>query len=889
MVYRLPTARVGLIGGLFGSVPLIAIFLLAVWCARSFHPEAAGFDKAGFALLAYHASRAVLMLFVVALALTIGHGAIRLLGHNPIELFGGERRAFVISTFVGITIYGVAYAVVGLLGLLGLPVALIGTVPVLLFAPASLAPLTSAGYSVLARAFTERAPAQRVFFAAVLIATVGSFAFFLTMHVVAVIAPDPNIWEHYLHYYREVLRLGSTQPNEVWHHFFATKPAGFFLLINELSDFFGPPIVNGAFAIAAGVVIIDLIEDHCGDLVWGLFGAALFFLFMAGDWISGTMFKHHVIILAYSAFALWSVTQLQRETAPAARNVIIGAMLCAFLYMGFYASLIGVIFPLVFLFVGLGNIALGARWNFYPLFGFAVAAAGGTVLSFLFNYWLTGVPDITPMKMFWSLADQAKAVHTLGLGGIEYFLRTDNDVGSQSVRWTVLLWHFVRFPLSNKALVVTALAAAVVAFIDRRDRSDRSTLALLLRLIAFALPLSILAVAFQSNAVVHRAGLFTIVLTTIGAVVVWQRIIRHVAMAAHLPAFGSQDERKIYDVLAAALIVVTLAGAGGTALSLIGSGRLGYARLFSSGSISLKTAMTQLEPSINRSTVGLESAITVGDMGQYRRRVATGSRIMRLTYDAGYSYALPGDGIVSEPTYALIDDPQRLLAADAEEVALYLRRRHIDHFIINLKGPLYSTVAFTKLFDPAHLDRFFELSYRHGDLFILTWRRPNGAPIPKSLIVGLDFKRAGVLNAPFAHGFAHQMTNDETTIATIGVFDRTKAEFMTALDRQGDKLRAALSSKEARENFQYMWRQAAELAGAEHFISLSSMRCWTRACREGQEPPEIADTFSASKLKRMMLDRFLSGLRAQYVDVFGPKLASSFEASDEREPFGPMN
>jgi hypothetical protein len=39
-------------------------------------------------------------------------------------------------------------------------------------------------------------------------------------------AANGDTWEHYLHYYREVLRSGSLGPNELWYHFYFSKGAG---------------------------------------------------------------------------------------------------------------------------------------------------------------------------------------------------------------------------------------------------------------------------------------------------------------------------------------------------------------------------------------------------------------------------------------------------------------------------------------------------------------------------------------------------------------------------------------------------------------------------------------------------------------------------------------
>lgn len=872
-----------------GPVFFVVAFLCVVWILRSFHPEGAGFDKSGVALFVYQIGRLALLFFIVTLSVTLGDGVLRLFGIEPTKALDSQRKAFILSFFVGMTIYGVVYATLGMLQLLSLASALIGTAPVLIFAMSPISRTTTAIQFSLRGLFADAPLLHRAFYIPLLIACAGGFALFILMHVVAVFTLDPNIWEHYLHYYREVLKLGTTQPHEVWHHFFATKPAGFFFLANELSDFFGVPIVSGSFAIVAGVVIIDLIDDYCDDLVWAIFGAALFFIFMASDWASGTMFKHHVVILGYSALALWSVIQLRLNYSLAGRAAIVATMAAAFLYMGFYASLIGIIFPLAFLLVGLGNIALRTRWNFYPLLTFAVAAATGTLLSFLLNYAVTGVPDITPMRFFWPLSDQAKAAGVFGLGGIDFFLRINNEVSASSDGWLGLLWRFMRFPLASWAFLLTAILAIGLAIIDRRDRTQWSTLGLLLTLAAFILPLSILAEAFQSHAVVYRAGLFTIVFTVIGAVVVWQRTIDRVATMASWSPFGSERKKSIvYDWTAGILIVLTFYGASITALQSIGREQFGYARWHALGLLSLKQTMTLLEPKINKQTVGVEGAIRVDALADYREHMAPGDRIMRLTYEAGYSNSLPGDGVLSEPTYALVDDPRKLLAAAPDEVAEYLKQKRINHFIISLRASLFTTIAFTKLFDPSVMDRFFSVSYRDGDLFILTWRKADAKPLPKSLIVAMDFKRTGVLAIPYSAEFKREMlAGSDAEIDTIDAFEQAKDEFVTKLDRKIETLTSGLSSSDARETINYLWWQATDTMRYVDIWAVSPTRCWTLACRTGNEAVEILKPFSARKMREMMLERFLTAFRDHSLDTFGPYLTPLFEGTNEREPFGP--
>lgn len=883
MSHRGPAAIPTPIGQIVLSMLSVASFLCIVWYLRWFHPEGAGFDVTGAGLIAYHAGRAALVFYMVALSLTAGGIIVMLLGWDPVVMLGSSRKAAILCFFVGATAYGSVYAALGLLGHLSLTTALIGTVPVLLFAPKPVAGLAGAAWREIVDVASSRTWLYRATFIAALLAVAIAVTFFIAMHVVAVLSPDPNIWEHYLHYYRQVLSSGSTQPGEVWHHFFATKPAGFFFVANELSDFFGASVINSVFALAAAVVIADLIDDYCGDLLFGLFGAAIFLIFLGAEWSFGTMFKHHIVVLASCAFAFWVVMRLDDERLGGARPLVIAAMTALSLYMGFYASLIGMIFPTAFGIVFLGNVVLRRRLNLRPLLAFGTAAAAGTLAGFALNYWLTGVPDITPIRFFWALADHAKAEQVLGLGGIEYFLRTNNNVSPPL--GPRLLWYFVRFPLAGKWLFVTTAAAVALLAINWRAGIKQSLLALMVRLSAFVIPLSIISVAFQSTGVVYRAGLFTIVFSIIGGVLIWHQLIDEAAIAVGRWA-GSSIQGAVRHVLIAALIVAVGAGAGLQALSKIERDNVRPLLRFALARDSLAGAIGRLETKINRGTVGVESSIAAGDLAMYLKQVAPSSRIMRLTYEAGYSNALPGGGVLSEPTEYLVDNPDRLMAMPPEAVASYLKARHIDHFIVSLNAELFTSIAFTQLFNPENLETFFDVGYRDGTHFILTWRQ-NSAPLPKSLVEGLDFKRAGVLTVPSSPEFARRAIGGDVPIRTIEHLDRIKSDFLSGLDGELNGLSSSLLSVDSRATLTDLWRRAEDHVRGLEIRSLVPIRCWSVACRLGHESPEIVKLISASQVRKRMLDAFLSGFKTRCLEVFGLEVGRLLISTNEREPFGP--
>ena len=207
---------------------------------RTFHPEAAGFERKGPILIIYQLCRLAMIFFIAILSYVAGYRAFEIVGILPPRIFGSPRKTFILCAFFGASLYGVLFTVLGLLGLINLINALACTVPILIlsFRPVAelVAGITGGG---LLRTDVADTYAGPITVRVIALFAIGAVLLFLMADVLFIPVFDPNIWEHYLHYYRAVLNSGSTQPNEVWHHFYASKAAGLIILADVLGDFFG--------------------------------------------------------------------------------------------------------------------------------------------------------------------------------------------------------------------------------------------------------------------------------------------------------------------------------------------------------------------------------------------------------------------------------------------------------------------------------------------------------------------------------------------------------------------------------------------------------------------------------------------------------------------------
>jgi hypothetical protein len=602
----------------------------------------------------------------------------------------------------------------------------------------------------------------------------------------------------------------------------SNQGGGAFFLADVLSDFFGVQIGSAFFGLMAGIVVLDVLLEACESASWAIFGTILFFLFMYGDMAQGAMFKHHVAMVGYASFAFWGALRIQ-DAAPAQIKPVMIALVVSLVYVGFYFLVAGIILPAEFLMVGLANLALRLKPKFYALLTVALATVAGAVLVTAVNWWLTGLAEVTPMRLTWLFADQAKVARTIGLGGIEYFLRIDNAV-SPVYDWSIgHAWQILRYPLSNYALVLTFVAGVIVLLHDFPHRAEQASFKILAYVAAFILPLTAFAQALQSDGVVYRFALYSIVFTTIASVVIWKRLVDIFVSTAFCQAVikgiraGRRSNLEIAPgfvsiifisrrVITVIIIACAAAFAFTQASMNIGADEWPIVRRFAAGQMSLREAFRAMEE-VYAPKLGI--GLGIDAMADYRKKIGEHDRILRLTYDSGYSLLLPGPGIVSEPAYSVVDDPGALLSDTPQEVASYLHKRNLSHFIFNVRGLMYSTIAFTSLFDPREIPKFFKLSYENNNRVIFTWKTDDEASnIPDYILTTIDLKRTGVLNYPFTKHFYEKIVTGDSQIESMAAHQRKHQELIAAIDDELAGLLPMLSLSSSQEILRHIWGSA---------------------------------------------------------------------------------
>lgn len=878
------------VGGGKGSGPVALaaaatlVFLALVFFTRAFHPEGSGFDTRGLELAAYNAARVLLAGFICLLCYVAGCHALSFQPARLAEAARSPRALFILCFFLGASLYGIVFSVLGLFGQINLAATLALTLPVLATAGRPLMHLLprqgGAGRHGLAQSACRRL--LRGFDGALWLLLAACVGMFVLTRVVFVANVDGNVWEHYLHYYREVVATGSTLPGDVWHHFYNSKGGGLSFLGTVLSDLFGVQLASTCMVAVAGLIVFDLARRYGRSLTLALFATILFFAFMFGEAWAGTMFRVHAVILGYASFALWATVMLVDSRMP--RAPLLVALLVSMVYLGFYQPVASALFPAAFVSVVLIHRVLGERIATLPLVAAAAAVCAGSTITVAINWMLTGLPEVTPMRLLWEIADQAKAAQVFGLGGVEFFLAVDNDLSPSSPWFLRAFAWTLRRPLPEYWMAFAVLAMLPVAWqVVARWRAGAAQAKadlFLLQVAAFLAPLLALAIVVPSPSV-YRMGVYSVVLSCLALVVLSRRLldlcpVRLLKVPLLVLLVGSASVVAAYEAARTA------------------RPHAGKMLRFAVGHWSMQRTFEAME---SPTPLG---ATSIKSIAGFRERTNPAGRFLSLGYDAGYAYLLPGNGIVSEPTYAVVRDPEWMLKADAAAVAAEMRRQDIDFFVLNLNSRLFTTVAFSALFDPVQMPRMLGLAHEDGDLVILTWAgAPGTRPLPRHLLLSLEMKRSGALHYPWSADLARRVgvrvlereaereagreRGRGDGIGTLDGLIEEREKFMSEVRTIFSEVEGRLALPESREvlarALEVGLREAAGLDLKEQFRGAEPRRTASGDVRWLHPVP-------VEELRRTLLANVQEGIKQEFSAVFGSRLAALSRQCDERVPFG---
>ncbi len=291
----------------------VALLAAAVTAIKSFDLFWADFDRSGAAVVVYTTSRFLLACLLLLACTTLGERLIAIGAGDYRKRVCGSAELLILSFFLGSTLYAFAGILLGLAGMLTLPMALLLIAPPLVFAPALvsetairfMACMRLAGQQDVTRFSAGWILAWIALCSAILL-LLGKGLYPATL--------DGDVWAHYLHYYRDVLRTGHIVSQDLWYDFLQSKGAGLFFLSAVLGDVLSVQLVSWCYTLVAGLIVFDLIKRATSDAAWAITGTTAFFACLAavttGGDITASFFKNHESVAALMVFLAWVAVRL---------------------------------------------------------------------------------------------------------------------------------------------------------------------------------------------------------------------------------------------------------------------------------------------------------------------------------------------------------------------------------------------------------------------------------------------------------------------------------------------------------------------------------------------------------------------------------------------------
>jgi hypothetical protein len=664
---------------------------------------------------------------------------------------------------------------------------------------------------------------------------------------------DNDVWEHYLPYYREVLRSGSVGPNEIWIQFCISKAGGLFYLSGLLSDSLSVQLVSWCFILMAGIILFQFLKEYLADFSWALLGAIVFFAACSYR-DSGNFFKHHTVLAGYVVFLVWASIQIIRQ-ALLPRKAFYLFMAAASFYIGLHqpqGSAILVVFwgittcSVVFFRDGRSLAHLFAALLLFVVMGIIT----GLVLGYAF----TGLPILDPVHFFWPLADREKFERVFGVSSIAYALFSEPHVQRQmNLDWSFKVFRCEYFfSLFPKPMLLLGGIIGISKVIQPASwiRIQRYKYPVFLFVI-FVFSSFILGQLMTTQSVLHLFMFNNFVMAVIGIV------LTKIAVDAFIP-------RAANPWFCALLFVFLSMGAITQELRYTGETRLKALAAYTLGRRSFYNVLQETSVYFKHSLKAIAGI---------RQLLGPHARIISLTRDAGPGYSFPGAGIVSEPSHTLGTHYLEIVFGTPDKAEVLLKKMGFDYFLVNLNKPLFSGLVFSHLFASDHLTQYFKVIFQEGDNYLLTWRLPEDTePIPQRLAQTLELKQRGALFYPFSAEFGSRVQSVSPALSISAI-----TQFLQ------DGMTDGIMLKENQAFLRSLISQVEQMLKQE--IPRLVSQVWERndigSLEEGIRLKVISQELSV-----LTVDGVKKFIMLRCEERFGRELTLKLVSEDERIPYG---
>lgn len=760
--------------------PYVIVFLLAVMATKRFDIGWQDFDSTGIRLVAYSLGRLVLCCYGLVILYIVGAMAIQMFCPKGLPALGSTLAYVICCFFLGASLYGLTITLIGLCGFLSIWVGMVLALAALLAAPRFVNPLASQLVRKISTQLAAAPISKLVVYYLLVCCFLGAAGL---LFVTRGLYPGPtsdttDMYEHYLHYTRQVLQSGSLGPNELWYHFYLSKAQGPTLLLALWSDFFTSQLMGWCFLTAASLVVLDLTNTALKDRRWGLVCATLALCLFEGE-----LFSHHMDLTAYLLFILWWCSRAFRAGTPAERLPLFTALIPTYyisLFLPAPASMLLCFLGLASCFALASKNSRGCAWSFGSL---GLVCVAGVCTAFLINYASTGMGDALPGRFFWRYADQQRFLNVLGPSGMVFllgeqsFFNHDEISRIFSLRWSISVFHINTFRIVLASIWLTACGLIVAGFWSHNraanSRGGFGTHGALALLAILALPLMVI---FRPQLVNWRVNEVLFLILVAGALVGlvlrsgWEVLLSVAFLAialifaqiTHAPSiyrmFVFTIGISVFVLLALTKNVLSCLDRRGLMLScegfiLVGLALAGLSQAFERDSSRIRRAASYAvgRLSVHGAMEAADEALgypneKLADWIEIRKSIGPWTRVFTFGHEPGPGYLLPGSGVISEPSYTLGSDFKGLVSGKPDEVKELLQGRNMDFFHINVADDLFSSLAFTQLFQAGVIPHYFRVVYHAGHSYVLTWRQDSWSsePFDPVLLRVLDIRQTDV-------------------------------------------------------------------------------------------------------------------------------------------------
>jgi len=570
---------------------------------------------------------------------------------------------------------------------------------------------------------------------------------------------DGDYLTHYGPYYNAVIQSGSLAPNEWWYQYFYSKGAGLFYYSMLITDRSGPLLVSFLHLIAVSLLIYAIVSRVSGNRLWGI-SAAIFILGMMAWPIDGFYIKHHCetgsLIFATSvATVLFYVSPRHRNISFATVCILQSSLVLYSLQASIYTAVFVCIFGMLSI---RNHDYISALRYFVAIIITATVSLG----SLLYNFWLTGLYEITPFRVFLRFWNQKVFSKWVSPYLMLYLSEGSSpDLGSlgfagksQNIFMYARLFRLEKFVLSPSFWFI--LIGVIAAYVIHKNSSwiiSQATKGFFGFFVSDQPPIDVKLYtstkeshynfygyrlfatqedsqysAFRRLSIIYYL-LFPAITMCLLVFVVYLTVNQPVSiirMSEFVSIFVTITVISFIMLVVFSIsnpifcraisVLVPIAISLSMCSMVLTNGHNGKIRIPLKFAFGL-SSLAEVSPS---------QTICLTQMKELKRIAGPGSRIVSLNLDTDYGVLfLEYPGIITEVSYSFGNSWHQIVFGAPDIAKQTLQQQEINYFLVNLQSPFFGSLPFSPLFSGDSLVKNFRVLWRSKDTFLLTW---NNAP-----------------------------------------------------------------------------------------------------------------------------------------------------------------